>query len=206
MSLKLLQDERIGSINTQQLELVNHIKEDSDRLLKITSELLDLSQVETGNIQLNFVQSDPLEIVNYALNSVKFPAEQKGITLEVTAPSKLPKVQVDVEKTAWVLVNFLSNALRYSPEKSRILINLTEKPKKVIFAVKDFGKGIDEQYQKRLFERYFQVPTDGQNKSGSGLGLAISKNFIEAQNGNIWVESAIGEGSTFYFSLPAYKA
>jgi PAS domain S-box-containing protein len=206
MSLKLLQDERIGPVNPQQLELVNHIKEDSDRLLKITSELLDLSQVETGNIQLNFVESDPLEIVNYALNAVKFSAEQKGIILEVMAPSQLPKVRVDVEKTAWVLVNFLSNALRYSPEKSKVFITLSEKSKQIIFSVKDFGKGIDEQYQKRLFERYFQVPTDGQNKSGSGLGLAISKNFIEAQDGNIWVESAIGEGSTFYFSLPAYKS
>jgi NtrC-family two-component system sensor histidine kinase KinB len=206
MSLKLLQDERIGPVNTQQLELVNHIKEDSDRLLKITSELLDLSQVETGNIQLNFVESDPLEIVNYALNSVKFPAEQRGIALEVKAPSKLSKVHVDVEKTAWVLVNFLSNALRYGPEKSKVIITLTEKSKQVIFSVKDFGKGIDVEYQKRLFERYFQVPTDGQNKSGSGLGLAISKNFIEAQDGTIWVESAIGEGSTFYFSIPAYKA
>jgi len=205
MSLKLLQDDRIGPVNPQQLELVEHIKDDSDRLLKITSELLDLSQVETGNIQLNFVLSDPLGIVNYALDSVKFQAEQKGITLQVKAPSSLPKVQVDMEKTAWVLVNFLSNALRYSGEKSKVVIELREKDKQVIFAVKDSGKGIDEQYQKRLFERYFQVPTDGQNKSGSGLGLAISKDFIEAQQGTIWVESAIGEGSSFFFSLPAYQ-
>jgi signal transduction histidine kinase len=109
-----------------------------------------------------------------------------------------------VEKTAWVLVNFLSNALRYSPEKSKVTIKISEKNGSVIFSVKDLGKGIDEQYQKRLFDRYFQVPTDGQNKSGSGLGLAISKDFIEAQHGTIWLESAIGEGSTFSFALPAY--
>jgi NtrC-family two-component system sensor histidine kinase KinB len=205
MSLKLLKDERIGAVNPQQLELVEHINDDSDRLLKITSELLDLSQVETGNIQLNFVLSDPLEIVNYALNTVKFQAEQKGISLQVDAPDSLPKVLVDVEKTAWVLVNFVSNALRYSAEKSKVIIGVLEKNKEVIFHVQDFGKGIDEQYQKRLFERYFQVPTDGQNKSGSGLGLAISKNFIEAQQGKIWVESAIGEGSSFYFSLPSHQ-
>jgi signal transduction histidine kinase len=114
-------------------------------------------------------------------------------------------VHVDVEKTAWVLVNFLSNALRYSPEKGKIIIRIARKGKQVIFSVTDFGRGIDEQYQQRLFDRYFQVPTDGQSKSGSGLGLAISKDFIEAQNGKIWVESAIGEGSTFYFSLPAYN-
>jgi signal transduction histidine kinase/HAMP domain-containing protein len=205
MSLKLLRDERIGAVNPQQLELVEHINDDSDRLLKITSELLDLSQVETGNIQLNFVLSDPLEIVNYAINAVKFQAEQKGITLDIAASNNLPKVLVDVEKTAWVLVNFLSNALRYSAEKSKVIIGVSEKESAVIFNVRDFGKGIDEQYQKRLFERYFQVPTDGQNKSGSGLGLAISKNFIEAQQGTIGVKSAIGEGSSFYFSLPAHQ-
>jgi NtrC-family two-component system sensor histidine kinase KinB len=204
MSLRLLKDKRIGGVNPQQLELIDHIDDDSERLLKITSELLDLSQVETGNIQLNFVPSDPLDIVNYALNSVKFPAEQKGIDLKVISHSGLSKVQADVEKTAWVLVNFLSNALRYSAEKSKIIIQVAEKENKVVFSVKDTGKGIDEQYQKRLFDRYFQVPTDGQNKSGSGLGLAISKDFIEAQQGTIWVESAIGEGSTFFFSLPAY--
>jgi len=203
MSLKLLQDQRIGPVNDQQSELMGHINEDSDRLLKITSELLDLSQVETGNIQLNFISSDPLDIVNYALNSVRFAAEQKGITLKIDAMANLSKVYVDMEKTAWVLVNFLSNALRYSGEKSKVIIELKEKDRQVIFGVRDFGKGIDEQYQKRLFERYFQVPTDGQNKSGSGLGLAISKDFIEAQQGRIWVESAIGEGSTFYFALPA---
>lgn len=205
MSLKLLKDERIGPMNTQQLELIDHVNEDSERLLKITSELLDLSQVETGNIQLNFIQSEPMAIVDYALNAVKFPAEQKGISLKVLAPDALPTVQVDVEKTAWVLVNFLSNALRYSPAKSSVIIEIAEKQNEVIFSVKDSGKGIDEQYQKRLFERYFQVPTDGQNKSGSGLGLAISKDFIEAQQGRIWLESAIGEGSKFYFALPVSK-
>ena len=204
MCLKLLADERIGSVNAQQMELVDHIRDDSDRLLKITSELLDLSQVETGNIQLNFVPSDPSVIVDYALDAVKFPAGQKGIILDVVKQPNLSKVQVDVEKTAWVLVNFLSNALRYSPEKSKVTIKISEKNGSVIFSVKDLGKGIDEQYQKRLFDRYFQVPTDGQNKSGSGLGLAISKDFIEAQHGTIWLESAIGEGSTFSFALPAY--
>ncbi len=206
MSLKLLQDNRVGTINKEQLELVENIKDDSDRLLKITSELLDLSQVETGNLQLNFVNVKPHQIVEYALDSVKFQAEQKGVKLEFDENLALPEVYVDVEKTAWVLVNFLSNALRYSAEKSKVVIEIREDKKQIVFSVKDSGKGIDEQYQKRLFDRYFQVPTDGQNKSGSGLGLAISRDFIEAQNGKIWVESAIGEGSKFSFSLPVATA
>jgi NtrC-family two-component system sensor histidine kinase KinB len=203
MSLKLLNDQRVGTMNTEQQQLVEHIQDDSARLLKITSELLELSQVETGNIQLNFIPVDPLQVLDYAISSVKFQAEQKGVQIEVVRDENLPQVQADVEKTAWVLVNFLSNALRYSSERSKIVVNIQVRNRLVEFSVKDFGKGIDEQYQKRLFDRYFQVPTDGQNKSGSGLGLAISKDFIEAQQGKIWVESAIGEGSRFAFTLPA---
>ncbi|OOQ61730.1 HAMP domain-containing sensor histidine kinase [Mucilaginibacter pedocola] len=202
MSLKLLNDERIGIINPEQQQLVEHIKDDSDRLLKITSELLELSQVETGNIQLNFVPVEPMKIVDYAITSIKFQAEQKKVELQVISADKLPEVHVDIEKTAWVLVNFLSNALRYSAEKSRIVIQVSAQKNEVEFSVKDFGKGIEEAYQKRLFDRYFQVPTDGQNKSGSGLGLAISKDFIGAQGGTIGVESEIGAGSRFYFRLP----
>jgi NtrC-family two-component system sensor histidine kinase KinB len=202
MSLKLLDDDRVGIMNTEQKELVQHIKEDCGRLLKITSELLDLAQVETGNLQLNFVKTDPKKIAIYAIDAVRFQAEQKAIELELISRNNLPKVSVDIEKTAWVLVNFLSNALRYSSEKSKIVVQVIENNDVIEFSVRDFGKGIEEQYLKRLFDKYFQVPTDGSNKSGSGLGLAISKDFIEAENGNIWVESSIGEGSKFYFSLP----
>jgi NtrC-family two-component system sensor histidine kinase KinB len=201
MSLKLLNDERVGALNTEQDQLVNHIKDDNDRLLKITSELLELSQVETGNIQLNFVPVNPMQIVDYAVTSIQFQAQQKQVQLEVVKDDGLPYVQADIEKTAWVLVNFLSNALRYSAEKSKIIIKVTQHKDRVEFSVKDFGKGIDETYQKRLFDRYFQVPTDGQNKSGSGLGLAISKDFINAQGGTIGLQSEIGAGSRFYFTL-----
>ncbi|MFW0715967.1 ATP-binding protein [Pedobacter sp. N23S346] len=202
MSLKLLNDERVGSMNEEQVQLLTHIKEDSDRLLKITSELLDLSQVETGNLKLTFAITRPEDIVQYAVDAVKFQAEQKSIKLEINCDKNLAQVNADIQKTAWVLVNFLSNALRYSSEKSKVVIDVFQKDKFIQFSVQDYGKGIDEKYQKRLFERYFQVPTDGQNKSGSGLGLAISKDFIEAEDGKIWVVSAIGEGSKFCFSLP----
>lgn len=202
MSLKLLDDARVGGMNAEQKELVANIKEDCGRLLKITSELLDLAQVETGNLQLNFVKCDPRKIAIYAIDTVRFQAEQKSIELELISRNDLPKVYVDTEKTAWVLVNFLSNALRYSAGKSKVVVQVTEQADEIEFSVRDFGKGIDEQYQKRLFDRYFQVPTDGHNKSGSGLGLAISKDFITAEGGRIWMESEIGAGSTFFFSLP----
>lgn len=202
MSLKLMADERVGTMNAEQKELVQHIKDDCGRLLKITTELLDLAQIETGNLQLNFVKADPRKIAIYAMDAVRFQAEQKSIELELISGSDLPQIYVDIEKTAWVLVNFLSNALRYSAGKSKVIVQVIENNDAIEFSVRDFGKGIEEQYQKRLFDRYFQVPTDGSNKSGSGLGLAISKDFITAENGDIWVESALGEGSRFCFSLP----
>lgn len=202
MSLQLLEDERVGAVNTEQNNLINHIKEDTNRLLKITGELLDLSQVETGNLQLSFMAADPDEIVNYAINAVKFQADQKQVFLEFYSMPGVSKIHADIEKTTWVLINFLSNALRYSPEKSKVLIQVKPAGAMVEFSVKDFGKGIEEQYQNKLFDRYFQVPTDGKNKSGTGLGLAISKDFIEAQKGEIFVESEIGVGSRFGFKLP----
>ena len=203
MSLKLLGDPRVGALNKEQGELLSHIREDTDRLLKITSELLDLSQVETGNIQLSFTRTDPMLIVNYAIGTVRLQAEQKEVGIELVSRRELPYVIADMEKTAWVLINFLSNALRYSHERSRIIVEVLDRGHRVEFSVRDFGKGIEERYLSRLFDRYFRVPSDGSDMSGSGLGLSISKDFIEAQNGNIWVESSLGEGSKFGFSLPA---
>ena len=96
------------------------------------------------------------------------------------------------------MVNLLSNAIRYSPEKNKISIGIATQEHTVEFSVQDFGNGIEHQYLNKIFDRYFQVPG---SKPGTGLGLAISKQFIEAQGGKIWAESTVGEGSTFTFTL-----
>lgn len=202
MSLKLLEDNRIGALNTEQHYMVKHIQDDTNRLLKITAELLDLAQVETGNIKLNIQESDAKAIVDYAVDAVKSQTEHKEIEVKLAIPENLAKVVADQEKTAWVLVNFLSNAIRYSTNRSKIDIGIVQDEQHLIFSVRDYGKGIAEEYKNDLFKRYFQVPTDGQHKSGSGLGLSISKDFIEAQQGKIWMESELGLGSIFSFSLP----
>ena len=203
MSLKLLEDERVGSVNEEQKKLIQNIKEDSQRLLKITGELLDLSQAETGKIHLNQLSTSPKSIIEYAKNTVQFIAEQKGITLDLKIKENLPNVNADVEKSAWVMVNFLSNAIRYTPENGKIIISAEQKSGKVQFSVTDFGKGIEDKFKAKIFDKFFQVPTsNSQEKSGTGLGLAISKDFIVAQGGEISVESELHRGSTFSFSLP----
>ncbi len=199
LSLQLLENAKTGNMNDDQKQLVESIKDDSQRLLKITGELLNLSQLETGNIQLNIGKSNPHEIVKYAVEAVKIQADQKQIQLIVDANESLKSVKADAEKTGWVLINYLSNAIRYSSEKSTILIKLKEENNQMVFQVIDTGLGIDTRYKDKVFDKYFQIP--GSQKSGTGLGLAISKEFIEAQNGNVGVESNLGLGSTFWFSL-----
>jgi PAS domain S-box-containing protein len=199
LSLQLLEKTETGVINAEQKQLIDGIKEDSQRLLKITGELLELSQLETGNIQLNMEKSNPYEIINYATEAVKVQAEQKQIELVIETEQNLPDIKADSEKTAWVLINFLTNAITYSSENSVISVKLKKENNKVVFQVIDTGKGIDNRYKTKVFDKYFQIP--GSHKSGTGLGLAISKEFIEAQNGTIGVESELGLGSTFYFKL-----
>jgi signal transduction histidine kinase len=199
LSLQLLEKSETGKINEEQKQLIESIKEDSQRLLKITGELLDISQLETGNIHLSIEKSNPYEIVNYAIEAVKVQAEQKQIELIIETENDLPEVKADSEKTGWVLINFLTNAITYSSNQSKIIVKLKQDNNQVVFQVIDNGKGIDKRYQPKVFDKYFQIP--GSNKSGTGLGLAISKEFIEAQKGTIGLESDLGLGSTFYFKL-----
>lgn len=200
MGVRLLENGKTGNVNEEQQQLLEGIAEDADRLLKITGELLNLSQVETGNIQLNLQKSDPKEICRYALEAVKIQAEHKGIELSLDLPEQVPAVKADAEKTTWVLINFLTNAIRYSPEQGQIRVALAKNSDYVQFSVSDNGRGIENRYQQKIFDRYFQVPGNG--KTGTGLGLAISKEFIEAQGGIIGVHSEVGMGSRFYFGLP----
>jgi len=199
MSLQLLENESTGKINDEQKHLIESIKDDSQRLLKITGELLNMSQLETGNIHLDIAKSSPYEMVNYATEAVKVQADQKQIELVLDAEANLPDIKADSEKTSWVLINFLTNAITYSSENSKIVIKLRQSDGKVVISVVDSGKGIDTRYKTKVFDKYFQIP--GSNKTGTGLGLAISKEFIEAQNGTIAVESELGLGSTFSISM-----
>jgi PAS domain S-box-containing protein len=201
MSAQLLSDKRLGGLNAEQEELIKSITDDSDRLLKITGELLNISQVETGNIQLKLQPADPKNIIDQAIQAVQFQAQQKKIAIHKNILESLPAIQADVEKTSWVLINFLTNAIKYSPESSVIEIGAYPQNDAIEFAVTDSGKGIDEKYLPKIFDRYFKVPGN-HDGAGTGLGLSISKEFIEAQHGHIWASSKMSEGSRFYFQLP----
>jgi signal transduction histidine kinase len=198
-SLQLLENEKTGLLNQEQYELIKSCEDDANILLKIISELLNLAQVETGNIQLNILPVNLKDILQYAINTSKSAANQKNIVFEIDFPLDLSKVNADKEKTAWVITNLISNAIRYSEKNSKISISASNQMDKVKLSIRDYGRGIEPQYIKQVFDRYFTVP--GTKKGGSGLGLAISKEFIEAQGGEIHVESELGKGSTFSILL-----
>ena len=201
MSLQLLNDTRLGTLNTEQTQLVNSIKESSDRLLSITGELLNMTQIETGKLKLMPKITKPIELIDYAVKATQVLAERFCCFIEIDYPEKISKLFVDSEKIAWVITNLLSNAIHHSPERSRIIIGAGQHEKAVEIYVQDFGRGIDPRYHNSIFERYFRVP--GTKVQGSGLGLAISKEFVEAHGGTISVQSEIGKGSRFSILLPA---
>lgn len=201
MGVQLLENQKFGELNEQQQELLKSINEDGQRLLDITGELLNLSQVETGNIRLNIENCPPKEMVAAAIKNVEKLAEQKNISI---IPHFLiddqDLVMADFDKTVWVMNNFLSNAIKHSFQDESIRIAVEKAGSKIRFSITDTGKGIDEKYHRQVFDRYFQVP--GEHQNGTGLGLAISKNFIEKQHGEIGMKSSPNQGSTFYFLLP----
>ncbi len=199
MSTDLLKNEKIGNLNEEQLHLIDSIKDDCNRLLKITGELLNMTQLESGSIQLLISSVEPAELMASAINATKIQAEQKNISVSTNFEENLPKVRADFEKMVWVLTNILSNAIRYSYDNSNIVVAAKRSGNQVLFSVQDSGQGIPQQYQAKIFNRYFRVP--GSRKEGTGLGLAISKEFIESQGGTIQVESELALGSIFSVSL-----
>lgn len=200
MGTQLLKNEKFGTLNEQQKELLKSIDEDGDRLLNITGELLNLSQAESGNIRLNIQDCKVSELVKKAVSNNLVVAENKEIHIETEINTEENStIKADFDKTVWVLNNFLTNAIKHSEVGKKIIIKTENISDQIKLSVQDFGKGIDSKYHCKVFDRYFQVPEDFQN--GTGLGLAISKNFIEKQGGEIGLESKPNEGSTFWMIL-----
>jgi PAS domain S-box-containing protein len=200
MSLQLLGNKQTGSLNEEQQNLVESIKEDTDRLLRTTGELLNISQVETGNAKLKIEPCNIGPVIAEAIEINHKLAEQKAIQLLYKNNIEMPLVLADKEKATWIVSNLISNAIRYSYDNTAIDVTTSATDNTIKISVKDNGIGIDPKYLPRIFDKYFRVP--GTEKEGTGLGLAISKEFIEAMGGTIEVKSELGEGSEFIISLP----
>lgn len=200
MGTQLLKNEKFGMLNDQQTELLKSIEEDGDRLLRITGELLNLSQAESGNIRLNMQNCAVSDLIKKAISNNQTVAKSKEIEIEMHINTeKNAMIKVDSDKTVWVLNNFLTNAIKHSDVGQKVMIGTAQRGDQVKFYVQDFGRGIHPKYHSKVFDRYFQIPENHQ--TGTGLGLAISKHFIEKQGGAIGLESKPGGGSLFYFKV-----
>ena len=200
LSLKLLEDNRIGDINEEQKGLLNSIRQQSIRLSKVVNELLDFSQAETGNIKLKITEIRADDIVELAVVALMMFISEKKIQFETMVSETLPAIKADLEKTVWVLVNIINNAIRYSPEGGKIIVKAESEKEFIKFEVSDEGPGISAEDCNKVFDKFVQV--GNRASKGTGLGLAISKEFVAAQGGKIWVESILGKGSKFSFTLP----
>jgi GAF domain-containing protein len=200
---EVLQEKLFGELNEKQAEYTDDILTSGRHLLSLINEILDLSKVEAGRMELEVAAFDlPLAIDN-ARTFVRERATRHGITLDVSVDERLGDYVGDERKIKQILLNLLSNAVKFTPEGGRIGINAQQVNGAVEISVSDTGIGIAPEDQPRIFEEFRQVGTDYAHKSeGTGLGLTLAKKFVELHGGRIWVESEIGKGSKFTFTLP----
>jgi signal transduction histidine kinase len=200
---EVLGERLFGELNEKQAEYTDDILTSGRHLLSLINEILDLSKVEAGRMELELATFDlPLAIDN-ARTFVRERATKHGITLDVSVDERLGDYVGDERKIKQILLNLLSNAVKFTPEGGRIGINARQADRSVEVSVSDTGIGIAPEDQPKIFEEFRQVGTDYAHKTeGTGLGLTLAKKFVELHGGKIWVESEVGKGSKFTFTLP----
>jgi len=185
---------------------VEIIRDHAGRLAALTEDLLKLSRIEAGELKLNFQPVQVEQLVASCLETAQLKASRKQLRLTVHFPSDLPSMRGDPNRLQEVLQNLLDNAVQYTPGGGKVEVFASQSNGNVVVTVADNGIGIPQAEQDRIFERFYRVDTARSREvGGTGLGLSIARHIVEAHGGRIWVESAVGEGSQFHFSIPAYS-
>lgn len=200
MGLYLLLEERIGTLNPKQTELLLAAREDSERLLAMINDLLDLARLESGKVILNREDIDAGRLVQAISAELEAFAESHGSHLSQTIESGLSNVRVDLRQMSHVFTNLVSNAVKHGRHGAPVTLSARARGGTVRFSVTDQGAGISPEFQPQIFERFFRVP--GDSAGGAGLGLAIAKEIVTAHGGVIGLNSKPGQGCEFYFDLP----
>ena len=200
MAIHLVAEEAVGPLTPKQAELLASARQDCERLQGIVDDLLDLSSIQSGRLELQVRPISAAELLSKAIASQEFSADQKDIHLETSIAADVDQLELDPDRVGLVLNNLISNAIRHTPEGGRVSIRVGRSGGSTRFEVTDSGEGIPPEYQKRVFEKFFRAP--GSASGGAGLGLSISREIVEAHGGEIGLESRPGYGSTFWFTLP----
>jgi two-component system, NtrC family, sensor histidine kinase KinB len=201
MAVHLLLEETVGPLSPKQTELLLAARQDSDRLLAMINDLLDLTRIEQGRLKLDFRPAAPAELIGEARGRFEARARDQGVGLEASVPHDLPPVLADADRVGHVFDNLLNNALAHTTRGGTIRLGAERGEGTVRFIVADTGEGIAPEHLGHVFEKFYRVPNP-RHAGGAGLGLAIAREIVVAHGGQIDVESEPGRGTTFRFTLP----
>lgn len=200
--LQMLQQEYFGKLTEKQKESIDIVLRNAERLNKIIEDFLEISRIEAARLKFIFRKTNLQELIQETVGFMEGFAKEKEITI-ITVTEKLPVIEMDPDRVSQVLRNLIHNAIKFSPNKSQIEVRAIEENNYILFRVKDQGIGMTSEDQIRVFEPFYQVEkTLNRKYGGTGLGLTICRGIVEAQKGKIWVDSIVGSGSTFYFTVP----
>jgi signal transduction histidine kinase len=190
-----------GQLNPKQREYQEDVLSSGQHLLTLINDILDLSKIEAGRMELEVTTFSLGGAIDNGLTIVRERASRHGITLQAIVPKDLPQIEADERKVKQILYNLLSNAAKFTPDGGRVHVRARAENGGVRVDVQDTGIGIAPEDQSRIFQEFQQVGRE-RSREGTGLGLTLSKRLVELHGGKIWVESALGKGSTFSFTLP----
>src|SRR5262249_2393469 len=202
---EVLTERMFGELKVKQAECLKDIHASGQHLLSLINDILDLSKIEAGRMELEVTDFDLPMAIDNALTLIRERAARRSIALHTTVDERLGQIQGDERKIRQVLLNLLSNAIKFTPEGGRIEVGAKPVDGFVEVSVTDTGVGIAPEDQEAIFEEFKQVGSSDKKVEGTGLGLALSRKFIELHGGKIWVKSQIGHGSTFTFTVPVRR-
>jgi NtrC-family two-component system sensor histidine kinase KinB len=205
MSIELLLENAVKKLDEKEQQLLSAAHEDLQRLKVFVNNLLDLSRIEAGKMEMEFDNIPAHMLFEKVMTIMKSQAEEKGVSLSLDVLKELPRIKADANKVMWVLTNLISNSLRYTDRGGHIRLSAESFGPYIQISVSDDGTGIPYEYQSKIFDKFVQIKSD-KVLGGSGLGLAICKEMVRAHGGTIWVDSIPGEGSVFTFTLPIGEA
>ena len=200
MAIHLCLEQVVGPVTEKQADLLHAAREDCERLQAMVDDLLDLSRIEAGRVEMHMHPTSAAALVEAAVEEHRAAAEERGIQIKVTPPLPDGEVMADPERVTLVFANLITNAIRHTPDNGEVWVRTRPTDDSMCFEVTDMGPGIPKEYQLRLFDKFFRVP--GAPAGGAGLGLSIAKEIVHGHGGDIGVKSEGERGSTFWFTLP----
>jgi two-component system, NtrC family, sensor kinase len=202
---EVLAEKMFGELNEKQEEYSKDIHASGQHLLSLINDILDLSKIEAGRMELEVSDFHLPSALDSALTLVRERAGRRGLALQINVDERLGQIPADERKVRQVVLNLLSNAIKFTPEGGRIEVRATPQDGLVEVSVSDTGVGIAPEDQEAVFEEFRQVGTADKKVEGTGLGLTLCRKFVELHGGRIWVKSQLGAGSTFTFTLPVRR-